>query len=63
MVENRAQAPDLGACRDGGPLRPDEAGRLRSLQSFAILDTVSEAAFDRFTRIAAHLFKPNFSHF
>lgn len=38
------------------PIPADEAERLEALRGFAVLDTPAEAAFDRFTRLAARLF-------
>lgn len=38
-------------------LPPDEAQRLKALQTLQILDTPSEERFDRFTRIASRLFQ------
>jgi len=39
------------------PLPSDEADRLQTLQSFKILDTQPEKAFDDITRLAAHIFE------
>lgn len=39
------------------PLPNDEADRLQTLQSFDILDTEPEKAFDDITRLAAHIFE------
>ncbi|MFT7053897.1 MAG: hypothetical protein ACJAU1_001455, partial [Psychromonas sp.] len=36
------------------PLPSDEAGRIKELKYFQILDTVPEAAFDDFTKIASY---------
>ncbi|MGV3619883.1 MAG: diguanylate cyclase domain-containing protein [Archangium sp.] len=38
------------------PIPANEAERLAALRGFAVLDTPAEAAFDRFTRLAAKLF-------
>jgi signal transduction histidine kinase len=37
------------------PLPSDEAGRIKELKYFQILDTVPEAAFDDFTKIASYI--------
>ena len=37
------------------PLPPDETERLRVLHRLAILDTAPEEAFDRITRVLAHM--------
>src|SRR6185295_11242241 len=34
---------------------PDEKKRLRNLQSYRVLDTAPEQAFDDFTRLASHI--------
>ncbi|CAM3338864.1 GAF domain-containing protein [Deinococcus saxicola] len=39
----------------GAPLLPDEYARLLALARYQILDTSQEEAFDRITRLAAHL--------
>lgn len=39
------------------PLPPNEAARLDALQEYQILDTPPEAAFERITRLAAHIFQ------
>lgn len=37
------------------PLQPNEADRLKALESYKILDTVGEQAFDDLTALAAHI--------
>ncbi|MFC4454973.1 sensor domain-containing diguanylate cyclase [Deinococcus sonorensis] len=39
------------------PMPPDEAARLMALARYEILDTPGEVAFDRITRLAAHLLR------
>lgn len=41
----------------GAPLPPDEYARLMDLARYEVLDTPREAAFDRITRLAAHLLR------